>query len=110
MAHMIIPHDHHLSDSISYPVDNCPASERNDKHGPGIPAHCYSLNDLTSERSIRNIIPAQLNYRDIIPGSASGYSSLLSESYYTLLPEAQNQLPDLIPLPSSPLRAPPTTG
>jgi hypothetical protein len=110
LAHMIIPHDHHLFDVYSYPADKCPASETNTGHGPGVPVHCHSLNDLKSEKALKYLIQEQLKYQDIIPGYPSDYSSLLSETYCTLLSEIQDQLPDLIPLTSSPFRAPPFLG
>ncbi len=50
IVHMIIPHDHHLYDIYSYPVDKCPTSEKNTGHRPGIPVNCNSLNDLASEK------------------------------------------------------------
>jgi hypothetical protein len=72
--------------------------------------HCNSLNDLASEKALKYLIQEQLKYQDIIPGSPSDFSSLLSETFCTLLSEIQDQLPDLIPLTSSPFRAPPFLG
>lgn len=49
-AHLIIPHDHHITDSFSSQEENCPASNDNSRHHTGFPIHCHAFNDLTSER------------------------------------------------------------
>ena len=49
-AHLIIPHDHHLTDSYSNQDKNCPASENKSGHHTGFPVHCHAFNDLTSDK------------------------------------------------------------
>jgi hypothetical protein len=50
-AHMIIPHDHHITETFSDQENNCPASH----HQPGdkseFPIHCHAFNDLASEEA-----------------------------------------------------------
>ncbi len=108
IAHTVVPHDHHLYDIYSNSGDKCPSSEKSTGHGPGIPIHCNSLNDLASEKALKYFIPEQLVNHDIIQGCTSDYTCLVTETYCTILSEIQNQLPDLFPLTSSPFRAPPS--
>jgi hypothetical protein len=79
---MIIPHDHHLSDSIAFQEDNCPESNSKTHH-TGFPIHCHVCNELTSEKAvtlvlIRNI---QNNYfvTDWI-SQLNGFKSISFES------------------------------
>jgi hypothetical protein len=82
VSHMVIPHDHHLSESIAGQDDACPASDNNTGHKTGLPIHCHALHDLTSEKAskIQNIRLVQINvfvynnrsdiatYKNQIPG------------------------------------------
>jgi hypothetical protein len=51
MAHMIIPHDHHISDSFISQDDACPASTEQSHQKSGIPVHCHVCNELTCEKA-----------------------------------------------------------
>lgn len=51
VSHMVIPHDHHLSESIAGQGDTCPVSDNNTGHKTGLPIHCHALHDLTSEKA-----------------------------------------------------------
>ncbi len=49
-AHMIIPHDHHQTES-----DLCKTSvpfQKNSSHHPGFPLHCHAFNDLDVVKAI----------------------------------------------------------
>jgi hypothetical protein len=50
-AHLVIPHDHHLSDSCNSKENSCPVSSENKGHSTGLPVHCHALNDLTSGKA-----------------------------------------------------------
>jgi len=50
-AHMMIPHDHHLSDS-NFLEEHCPASNSETGHHRGLPLHCHAFNDLASEKAL----------------------------------------------------------
>lgn len=57
-AHLIIPHDHHISDASVVEDENCSASERESSHHTGLPDHCHAFNDLVSEKfRIYHIFP-----------------------------------------------------
>ncbi len=51
-AHMLIPHDHHLSDYGASEEESCPASKNNSHQSSRFPAHCHAFNDLASEKAI----------------------------------------------------------
>ena len=51
-AHMILPHDHHLTQS-----DHCQTTlpfHHDSSHHTGFPVHCHAFNDLTPEEAIIN--------------------------------------------------------
>ncbi len=50
-AHLIIPHDHHISVPYSNQDNNCPASGSKSGHKSGFPVHCHAFNDLASEEA-----------------------------------------------------------
>jgi hypothetical protein len=49
-AHLIIPHDHHITDASVIEEENCPASDNESGHHSGLPVHCHAFNDLVSEK------------------------------------------------------------
>jgi len=55
-AHQIIPHDHHMSESITSQDDSCPLSKNKSNHHPVFPAHCHAFNDLASEKAITFVL------------------------------------------------------
>ena len=62
-AHQIIPHDHHMSESIASQDDSCPLSKNKSNHHPVFPAHCHAFNDLASEKAITFVLTDNvLNY------------------------------------------------
>jgi hypothetical protein len=82
-AHMIIPHDHHLSDQLSGQNIPCPVSDSETGHNKGFPVHCHAFNDLAAEKfpptilqknlqtgpvsvcRLYNIIPLEFHYSGI---------------------------------------------
>jgi hypothetical protein len=50
-AHMLLPHDHHISDIYSHQDESCPVSDENSSHKPAFPVHCHAFNNLTSEKA-----------------------------------------------------------
>jgi hypothetical protein len=66
-AHMIIPHDHHLTEA-----DVCqenPGPGKHTTHHNGFPVHCHAFNDLTSEKAI-----VYITFRHIQPVSSDPVS------------------------------------
>jgi hypothetical protein len=68
-AHMIIPHDHHQSDSDSCQQGSFPSSKQESSHHSGLPFHCHAFNDLTSEKAINHVVLKFIQIRDLIPAS-----------------------------------------
>jgi hypothetical protein len=68
-AHMIIPHDHHLSDSDLCQETKYPVSKDGRTHHPAFPAHCHAFNDLASEKAIVFNLNKYVRYPDFTPGS-----------------------------------------
>jgi hypothetical protein len=51
IAHMVIPHDHHICESFSSEEERCPESNNRTGHHHGFPIHCHAFNDLASEKA-----------------------------------------------------------
>jgi hypothetical protein len=107
VAHMVIPHDHHLSESVAGQADACPASDNKTGHKTGLPIHCHALHDLTSDkvykvqniRVAQNIVFENTNWSDIttFKNQFPGITIIdLPEPFF------DSYLPEL-----SPLRGPP---
>ena len=96
LAHQIIPHDHHLVESVSYRGDSCPLSNNKSDHHPEFPVHCHALNDLTSEKVnviiMKNQIPDNdLSFTDNTVFFEFDYKTTPVNSY-----ETGNSFPTLI--------------
>jgi hypothetical protein len=109
-AHLIIPHDHHLSDAYSYQVDKCPASNGKTSHNSGFPVHCHAFNDLASEKAtsyvLTKIIQSKNISNDFLPDS---FSFELSVSIITIF-DIRERFSDSYFVQLSPLRAPPSSS
>ena len=108
VAHMIIPHDHHLSDSTAGQDDSCPVSDNTPGHKTGFPIHCHALHDLASEKAViyQIISLVQQEYFIITNSSESTEPHfLLSIESTTVRKEA---LSEIYLLQHSSLRAPPS--
>jgi hypothetical protein len=66
-AHMIIPHDHHASDSDACQENRCPVSNDGTNHNRPFPVHCHAFNDLASEKAIVYHNVKHFQGKDIIP-------------------------------------------
>ena len=64
-AHLIIPHDHHLSNSFTAKEGTCPVSNGKTGHGSGFPMHCQALNDLTSLKATTCLFPEKIRVKNI---------------------------------------------
>ena len=66
---MIIPHDHHPSDSGLCQENKYPVSKDGRTHHPAFPVHCHAFNDLASEKAIVYNLIKYVKYPDFTPGS-----------------------------------------
>lgn len=108
MAHMVIPHDHHLNDSFATRQDMCPVSNGETGRNNLPPLHCHAFNDLASEKATTFLLAKILQDKDII---ISRFSDIFASelqipgvAIYNLLQPYR----DLYFLELSPLRAPPS--
>lgn len=107
VAHMIIPHDHHLSESIAGQDDTCPASENSTGHKTGLPIHCHALHDLTSEKAskVQNIRLVQNNV--FVYNVWSDITAYKIQFPYVTIIDLPEPFFDSYVLELSPLRGPP---
>ena len=77
LAHMIIPHDHHILETFSDQEQNCPASNHQTGHSPGYPIHCHAFNDLASEEA--RFYNISQNIQDSFPALVSLPADLIFE-------------------------------
>jgi hypothetical protein len=106
-AHMIIPHDHHLADSVTGQGDSCPLSPDKSERHSGFPPHCHAFNDLTSEKATAFLMQDQVHHNDLF---FSDFTDIfvfeLSTSPVTIF-DIRKSFPDSNLLELSLLRAPP---
>lgn len=110
VAHMIIPHDHHLAGSDAIQEDTCPVSDNSTNHQKGFHFHCHAFNDLASEKVIVYVIIRNTQCRDF--ATSSVFDSAVTDLQLSCL-----RFFDVLKLPVnsfilelSSLRAPPLLG
>ena len=107
VAHMIIPHDHHILESLDGCEDHSPSSEHRTGHLPLLPVHCCSFNDLTAEKTTTFTV-LKTGSNDYY--ERSGYHNntcLISKFSCKLQPGEQNSFPEQVLIGLYLLRAPP---
>ncbi|MEI6048401.1 MAG: hypothetical protein WCS03_05845 [Bacteroidota bacterium] len=106
-AHLIIPHDHHLAESVTGQEDLCPVSNTGTGHHPGFPVHCHAFNDLASEKATTFVL------RDNTKDSNLSFSKFTDVFVFDLqappvtVLDFREPFPDSYLLELSLLRAPP---
>lgn len=108
IAHLIIPHDHHLNDSFATKQDICPVSDGKTGHSSGFPLHCHAFNDLTSEKAITFLLTKIFLDEDIIISRYSDIFSFGSQIRSVTICNLLKPCRDLYFPEFSPLRAPPS--
>jgi hypothetical protein len=68
-AHIIIPHDHHQSDSDLCQENKYPVTQDKSNHHPVFPTHCHAFNDLATEKAVTYNLIKYIKCLDFIPGS-----------------------------------------
>jgi hypothetical protein len=106
-AHMIIPHDHHLSDSFTHQGDSSPRSDSKTNHFPCFPVHCHAFNDLCSEKATTFILNKNFQSVDISFCSFCDFVPDLQVRSIVFKDECES-FPDLPILKLYLLRAPPS--
>ena len=107
-AHMLLPHDHHISDCNSPQEETCPATDKNSTHHPVFPLHCHAFNDATAGRE-RPVFISAVSANDL-----TAICSFLNAGAHELQSDSESifylQLPafDSFTYESALLRAPPS--
>jgi hypothetical protein len=106
-AHMIIPHDHHQTDSNLCSENSNPLSKTGSTHHSGFPGHCHAFNDIATGKAGTNLINKQVPVCEVILDSF--FEAKIAEGQFsvTRIVDVSN-LTVLKGLPGlSSLRAPP---
>ncbi|MCX6255300.1 MAG: hypothetical protein NTV31_12585 [Bacteroidia bacterium] len=107
-AHMIIPHDHHIMESVASQDDTCPVSNNKTDHHTGFPVHCHAFNDLTAEKAITYVQIKEIQCKDYVRSSFFDLDAFIYQfsgrrNFDIGKPPFNSDIPEL-----SPLRAPPS--
>jgi hypothetical protein len=105
-AHQIIPHDHHLSDSLAGKEQKCPVSDSRTDHHKGFPLHCHAFNDLASEKVVKFVLANYIHFTLFSSGSFS--YPIHAESQCLTIRVTSLDLPEYHFMDFSSLRAPPS--
>jgi hypothetical protein len=106
-SHLLIPHDHHLFESLTNQEEPCPASHGNPLHHSGFPVHCHAFNDLTSEKATSFILDKNIQLCDVSFINYSDIFILSCPDCRIALFDFIKHFPELYLLEISALRAPP---
>ena len=107
-AHMIISHDHHITDTFSNQELNYPASDNKSDHSSGLPVHCHAFNDLVAEKFRAYQISNNTQYNFIAFHNFSDVSAFEIQVPCANIIDLQKLILDLYALELSRLRAPPS--
>ena len=110
IAHIIIPHDHHLAGLFINQEDVCPVSNGKTGHSSGFPIHCHAFNDLASEKATKFVLTRNIPTNDI---SISGFPDASAFEFQVpriMIYDIRKPFPDSPLLELSQLRAPPSLG
>ena len=109
-AHLLIPHDHHITDSFSNQDNNCPASSNKSAHSKGFPIHCHAFNDLASEKLRTFQVSQNIQFGFITISILTDTSALKLQSSCISLIDFTKSILDTFTLDLSLLRAPPASA
>lgn len=106
-VHLLLPHDHHITDSLSNQDRNCPASNHKSGHNTGFPVHCHAFNDLASEKATVFVITGNIQSYDLSLKSFTDAFVLDLNASKVKYSNIREPIPDHYLLELSPFRAPP---
>lgn len=109
-AHLLLPHDHHITDSFSNQDKNCPASNNESDHSSGFPLHCHAFNDLASEKLRSCQVLQNIQYIFISFCNCSAKSTFKLPFSSVIIVDLQKPISDSFALELSLLRAPPVSA
>jgi hypothetical protein len=108
IAHLVLPHDHHIAGTLSNQDENCPDSNSTAHHHPGFPVHCHAFNDLASEKAIIYLFSNYIHPDNTSAGYCPDpFTFTMPVSGITITNNPEHLLESYLS-GSSPLRAPPS--
>ncbi len=107
IAHMVIPHDHHLAGTIPGQDETCPYSKNNTGNHKGFPVHCHAFNDLNAEKATSFTLTAFPHLTIDPPDYCHSEYSALLEAVPCRISYGPGSLPALYYCTTGLLRAPP---
>jgi hypothetical protein len=81
-AHMIIPHDHHQTDSNFCSENSNPVSKTGSTHHSGFPGHCHAFNDLAPGKAGSNLINKQIPVCEVVLSGI--FEAKIADGYFSL--------------------------
>ena len=107
-AHLIIPHDHHLVESITSQDESCPVSNNKSGHHTGFPIHCHAFNDLASEKATTFVLKRNIQSDDLSFSSIPDSLAVELQIFIISVFDIREPFSDPYFLRLSQLRAPPS--
>lgn len=107
-AHLIIPHDHHLVQTVAGQHETCPVSNDKTGHHTGFPVHCHAFNDLASEKAATFVLKMNIQSDDITLCSIPDALAIKLQLSLISIFKSIDPLPDPYILKLILLRAPPS--
>jgi hypothetical protein len=109
-AHLIIPHDHHISDSASRQESNCPVTDNQHGKHKGFPVHCHAFNDLATEKEIKHVFISLIQVKAADFNCDNELLLYATESSFTYISDKAHPLVKQFFVDLFPLRAPPVSA
>jgi hypothetical protein len=108
VSHLMIPHDHHLTETYTPQEESCPVSNENTGHQQGFPVHCHAFNVSDLQRAVIYILIKENQSDDI--SSIEPQNAFVSGSgdFHITLFDTGKFFTDSYFLELSSLRAPPS--
>lgn len=107
VAHLLLPHDHHIADTFSNQDENCPVSNDKSHHHSGFPVHCHAFNDIVSEKLKTFQISQNIQLNPVTFSILTDISDFKIQSSNFSLIDFSKPIFDPFALDLSLLRAPP---
>jgi len=108
VSHLMIPHDHHLTEAFAPQEESCPVSSENPGHHHGFPLHCHAFNVSDSQRAVIYVLIKENQSDDISSVEPQNAFAFDSAGFSTIVFETGKFFPDSYLLELSLLRAPPS--
>lgn len=107
-THLIIPHDHHLVESVNNQEESCPATNGETGHRTGFPIHCHAFNDMASEKATTFVLKEHIQSIDLSFNCFTDFYVFDLQKSLLTVSDFREPFPDPFLLELYQLRAPPS--